>query len=61
MTLHAAGQPDARLGEADAFAIPAGLNFAFFDLTDGLELLEVTLPGQAQFKRHSPIPSPMSR
>ena len=61
MTLHTAGQPDARLGEADAFVIPAGLNFAFFDSTDGLELLEVTLPGQAQFKRHSPIPSPMSR
>ena len=61
MTLHAAGQRDARLGEADAFVIPAGLNFAFFDSTDELELLEVTLLGQAQFKRHSSMPSPMSR
>ena len=61
MTLHATGQRDARLGEADAFVIPAGLNFAFFELTDELELLEVTLPGQIQFKRHSSIPPAKSR
>jgi mannose-6-phosphate isomerase-like protein (cupin superfamily) len=61
MTLHAAGQRDVRLGEADAFVIPAGLNFAFFDPTDELELLEVTLPAPAKFKRHSPMPLPTSR
>jgi quercetin dioxygenase-like cupin family protein len=61
MTLHATGQCDTRLGEADAFVIPRGLNFAFFDSTDELELLEVTLPGQAQFKRHSSMPAAMSR
>jgi mannose-6-phosphate isomerase-like protein (cupin superfamily) len=61
MTLHAAGQHDAPLGEADAFVIPAGLNFAFFDSTDELELLEVTLPGWAQFKRHSSMPPAMLR
>ena len=61
VTLHAAGQPDTRLEEADAFVIPAEINFAFLDSTDDLELLEVTVPGQTQFKRHSSMPSPVSR
>jgi mannose-6-phosphate isomerase-like protein (cupin superfamily) len=61
MTLHAAGERDVCIEEADAFVIPAGVNFAFVDPTDGLELLEVTLPGQTQFKRHSPMSSPTYR
>jgi quercetin dioxygenase-like cupin family protein len=36
--------PGERIGEGDAFVIPAGLPYAVEDCTDGLELLEVTIP-----------------
>jgi quercetin dioxygenase-like cupin family protein len=43
-TLRREGGPDERIGEGDAFVIPAGLRYAVEDCAEGLEVLEATLP-----------------
>jgi quercetin dioxygenase-like cupin family protein len=43
-TLRREEGPGEKIGEGDAFVIPAGLRYAVDDCSKGLELLEVTLP-----------------
>ncbi len=45
MTLEGGGHPAQSLEQGDAFVIPPGMSTRYSDLSDDLELIEVTLPG----------------
>ena len=46
MTLTASGQPSNELTSGDAFVIPPDLLTEYSNLSEDLELLEVSLPGK---------------
>ncbi len=46
LTLSADGHAAQRLSSGDAFTIPPGFEVMYSDIDDGLELLEVSLPGR---------------
>lgn len=48
MTLEGEGQDAAPLEQGDAFVIPPGMKTRYSDLSDDIEVLEVTLPGKFQ-------------
>jgi len=50
MTLTATGQPANELNSGDAFVIPPNILTEYSNLSEDLELLEVSLPGR--FKTH---------
>ena len=46
ITLQAEGQPQHELTPGDAFVIPPGLSSKYSEVSNDLELLEVSLPGE---------------
>jgi quercetin dioxygenase-like cupin family protein len=51
MTLEGEGKDPTRLSPGDAFVIPPGMATRYGEVTDDLELLEVTLPGGCKTTR----------